>query len=129
MLGELIGEFRGKNTGYRILPDGKIENSGQGTGKILGTDAAIMFTAVSVAMPDGTFVGEGNGVITTMEGEIAHLKTTSVAWATAKGGTTRSASTQTTTSQKLARLNKVLLIHEYDTTMDDTWVGKIWEWK
>jgi hypothetical protein len=36
MLGELIGEFKGKNTGYRVLPDGKIETSGHGTGKILG---------------------------------------------------------------------------------------------
>jgi hypothetical protein len=38
MLGELIGEFKGKNTGYRVLPDGKIESTAQGTGKILGID-------------------------------------------------------------------------------------------
>jgi hypothetical protein len=36
MLGDLIGEFKGKNTVYRVLSNGKIETSGQGTGKILG---------------------------------------------------------------------------------------------
>ena len=36
MLGELIGEFKGRNTAYRVLPDGKMEASAQGTGKILG---------------------------------------------------------------------------------------------
>ena len=36
MVGELIGEFKGKNIGYRVLPDGKMEVSGQGTGKSYG---------------------------------------------------------------------------------------------
>jgi hypothetical protein len=35
MLGELIGEFKGKNTSSRVRPDGKIETSGESTGKIL----------------------------------------------------------------------------------------------
>jgi hypothetical protein len=33
MLGELIGEFKGKNTEWRVLPDGKIETTAQGTGR------------------------------------------------------------------------------------------------
>ena len=33
MEGELIGEFKGKNTVYRVLPDGIMEVSNQGMGK------------------------------------------------------------------------------------------------
>jgi hypothetical protein len=34
-----------------------------------------------------------------------------------------------TSSQKFARLNKVVGMHEYETDMQDNWTGKIWEWK
>ena len=70
---DLIGEFKGKNTVYRVLPDGEIETSGQGTGKIMGVDAMMLFTTVGI-MTDGLFIGEGTGVITTMAGETVTLK-------------------------------------------------------
>ena len=129
MLGDLIGEFKGKNTVYRVLSDGKIETSGQGTGKILGLDAVIMFTDVSMTMPNGTFVGESNGLISTMEGDSVTMKMTGIAWSSGKGGTSRGASTQMTQSQKLMPLNKVICLHEYETDMNGDWTGKIWEWK
>jgi hypothetical protein len=34
-----------------------------------------------------------------------------------------------TQSKKLERLNKVVGMHEYQTDMEDNFVGKIWEWK
>jgi hypothetical protein len=37
-LGELVGEGRGKITTMRVLPDGKIEVSEQGMGKLLGSE-------------------------------------------------------------------------------------------
>ena len=46
MLGDLIGEFKGKNIGWRVLPDGKIETTAQGMGKILGIDAFLISTSV-----------------------------------------------------------------------------------
>jgi hypothetical protein len=128
MLGELIGEFKGKNTGYRVLPDGKIETSGQGTGKILGIDAFMLSTSVG-SMANGLFVGEVNTVITTMDGDAVMMKGNAIGWPSGKGGTTRGASYQTTQSQKLARLNKVIGLHEYETDMTDNWTGKMWEWK
>jgi hypothetical protein len=66
VLGELIGEFKGKNIGWRVLPDGKIETTAQGTGKILGTDAFLISTSVGT-MTNGVFMGETNSVFTTME--------------------------------------------------------------
>jgi hypothetical protein len=128
MLGDLIGEFKGKNTAYRVLPDGKMEVSGQGAGKILGIDAVMYFTVVST-MQNGIFVGEGNGIIMTKDGDTVIMKSNSIAWSTGKGGTTRSTSLQTTQSQKLIRLNKVIGLLEYETDMNDNWTGKMWEWK
>jgi len=128
MMGDLIGEFKGKNTTYRVLPDGNIETSGQGTGKILGIDAFIMFTTVATTTT-GVFVGEGNGLITTMNGEKVIMKMDSISWQSEKGGVTRGASYQMTDSEKLMRLNKVIGLHEFETDEMGNWTGKIWEWK
>ena len=128
MLGELIGEFKGKNTGWRVLPDGKIETTAQGTGKILGVDAFLLSTSVGT-MANGIFMGEVTSVITTMDGDAVMMKGNAVGWPSGNGGTTRAASIHTTQSQKLARLNKVVGLHEYETDMNDNWTGKIWEWK
>jgi hypothetical protein len=128
MLGELIGEFKGKNTGWRVLPDGKIETTAQGTGKILGVNAFLVSTSVGT-MANGIFMGEVNSVFTTMEGETIVSKGIAVGFPSGNGGATRAASIHTTQSQKLARLNKVVGMHEYETDMQDNWTGKIWEWK
>ena len=128
MLGELIGEFKGKNTGWRVLPDGKIETTAQGTGKILGVDAFVLSTSVG-SMANGIFMGNVTSVITTMEGETMMMKGIAVGWPSGNGGATRAASIHMTQSQKLARLNKAVGMHEYETDMNDNWTGKIWEWK
>ncbi len=125
---DLIGEFKGKNTVYRVLPDERMETSGQGTGKIMGMDAFIMFTTVGT-MASGTFMGEGNGIITTMTGETIAIKMSAIGYPSGNGGISRGASTQVTQSQTLIRLNKAILLHEYLTDMGDNWTGKIWEWK
>jgi len=129
MLGELIGEFKGKNTGYRMLPDGKMEVTAQGTGKILGVDGFLLSTSVGTMGADGVFMGEGNGSIMTMEGEVLLMKGIAIGYPSGKGGTTRTATVHTTQSKKLARLNKVVGVHEYETDMQDNWTAKIWEWK
>jgi len=128
MLGELIGEFTGKNTSSRVLPDGKIEVSNQGTGKLLGMDAFIMSTAVATTS-NGTYMGEVNSIITLTDGNSIMLKGNAVSWASEKGGITRAGTIQTTSSEKLMPLVKMVLVHEYETDMMNNWIGKIWEWK
>ncbi len=128
MLGELIGEFTGKNTITRVLADGKMETSNQGLGKILGKDAFIMSTA-TVTISNGVFMGEVNSVITTIEGDSMMLKGNAVSWQGGKGGITRAATIQTTHSEMLLRLLKVVAVHEYETDEMGNWKGKIWEWK
>ena len=128
MLGELIGEFKGKNTGWRVLPDGKIETTAQGTGKLLGMGAFVLSTSVGT-MANGIFMGEVNTMINTMDGSVVMMKGIAVGYPSGNGGSTRAASIHTTQSEKLARLNKVVGMHEYETDMADNWTGKIWEWK
>jgi hypothetical protein len=124
----LIGEFKGKNTTYRVLPDGIMEVSGQGTGKILGLDAFLATTSIGV-MEGGVFSGEVNTSITTMQGDTLLMKAIVIGYPSGNGGLSRGASLQTTTSEKLMELNKAILLHEYMTDMLDTWTGKIWQWK
>jgi hypothetical protein len=129
MLGELIGEFKGKNTGWRVLSDGKIETTAQGTGKLLGMDVWIVNTTGG-SMTNGLFMGEVSSFITTMTSDTAMAKGNAIAWSDGKGGgTTRAATIYTTNAPKLARLNKVIGIQEYDTDMENNFTGKIWEWK
>ena len=125
---ELIGEFKGKNTAFRVLPDGQMEVSGQGMGKIMGIDAAIIFTTVS-SSAGGVYVGEGTGIINTLSGETVTLQMNSIGWPGGKSGLSRGASINITASDKLMRLNKIILLHEYVTDMNNDWMGKIWEWK
>jgi hypothetical protein len=128
MEGELIGEFKGKNTTYRVLPDGVMEVSGQGTGKILGMDAFLATTSIGI-MENGVFSGEVNSSITTMDGQMVTMQAVAIGYPSGNGGLSRGASIQTTASEKFIRLNKAILLHEYQTDMTDNWTGKIWEWK
>jgi hypothetical protein len=74
-------------------------------------------------------MGEGNGQIWTKDGDIVIAKSYSISWSSEKRETTRSPSFQETQSKKLARLNKVICLYEYETDMNDNWTGKISEWK
>ena len=128
MVEELIAEFKGKNTVYRVLPDGLMEVTGQGKGKILGVEAFLASTSIGV-MENGLFSGEVNASKTTMDGQTITMKAYAVGYPSGSGGVTRAASVQTTTADKLMHLNKAILLHEYQTDMTDNWTGKIWEWK
>ena len=128
MLGELIGEFKGRNIAWRVLPDGKIETTAQGMGKLLGVDTFILSTSVGT-MANGIFMGEVNSAFTTMEGDTIMSKGVAVGYPSGNGGATRAASIHMTQSKKLERLNRVVGMHEYQTDMEDNFVGKIWEWK
>jgi hypothetical protein len=125
---ELIGEFKGKNTAYRVLPDGRMETMGQGVGKILGVDAFVVSTAVGT-MANGVFAGEVNAIITTNTGDSILMKGTAVGYPSADGGISRGGSIQMTQSQKFAQLNKMVCLTEFVTEMTDNWTGKIWQWK
>lgn len=113
MESELIGEFKGQNTLYRVLPDGVMEVTGQATGKILGIAAFLASTSIGV-MENGMFSREVNTAITTMEGDTLLMRAIAIGYPWGDGGgLTRAASVQTTSVGKLSQLNQAMLLHEY----------------
>jgi hypothetical protein len=125
---ELIGEFKGKNTVYRVLPDGNMEVTGAGTGKFLGVDAFVASTSIGT-MTKGVFSGEVYALITTKDGQTVFCKSNGVGYPSGNGGLSRAASVQVAQSENFSWLNKAILIHEFITDITDNWVGKIWAWK
>jgi hypothetical protein len=135
MLGEQIGEETGQITGTRVLPDEgagpKVEVSFQSSGTLLGVHESNMGTYVSVARPDGTLFGEGQGVIMTDEGEVVTWRGQGVGRLTGHGmaASWRASIYSQTTSERLARLNSVAGMVEFEADESGKIAAKSWEWK
>lgn len=106
MIGELIAEFRGTTTSVGVLSEGRVEASEQGSGTILGIEATIMAAAVSTPMPNGIVTGEGDALVTTVDGEVVMIRKSGIGWSTGKGrkASKRGVFFHLTQSQRLARL-------------------------
>jgi hypothetical protein len=133
MLGELIGESRGKRTGRRVLSvdNGfKVEVAFESNGKLLGIDAMEVGTYWAVSRPDGTLYGEGHGVIIGADGNNATWKGQGVGKFVEGGAVSyRGAVYYSTASPKLARLNSVAAVFEFDVDAEGNTQSKLWEWK
>jgi hypothetical protein len=134
MLGEQIYEAHGKRTGRRVLStdgDGfKVEVSFEATGKLLGFEAFEIGTYWSVSRPDGTLYGEGQGVVLTPDGGMATWKAGGIGKFVGGGAVSyRGAVYYTTATPKLARLNAVAGVFEYDVDVEGNTHTKLWEWK
>jgi hypothetical protein len=133
MLGELIGELRGNRTGRRVLsttPAFRVEVSVELSGQLLGIEVNHVATYWSEVRPDGTLYGEGEGVDVTKDGDIATWKGQGVGKFVGGGAVSyRGALYYSTTSPKLARLNTVAAVFEYDVDANGNAHAKLWEWK
>lgn len=131
MIGEVIGEYKGKITGTRVLAEGKMESSYAGAGTLLGKEATIMATAVFFLTPTGVNMLEGNGVTTTVEGESAMYKFNGIGWSTGKGlkSSIRGAVYFMTNSPKLVSLNKTVGVWEWENSENGDFSVKVWAWK
>ncbi len=135
MLGEMIGEGKGKLHGVRVLPsDGagtQVEVSFMGAGKVLGQEVSEVGTYVSTLTPQGVLNGVGQGLITTKNGEVATWTGTGVGKSTGPGmaASWRGSLCYQTTSQQLARLNKMAVIFEHEVDESGNTTEKLWEWK
>jgi hypothetical protein len=135
MLGDVLGEERGQTTGMRVLPSEgegpKVEASFQASGQLLGMEATDMGTYVSVVRPDGTLFGDGQGVSMTPDGDVATWRGQGVGRFTGQGTAVnwRGAIYYQSASAKLARLNGVAAIFEFDVDKDGKTNAKTWEWK
>lgn len=134
MLGELIVEEKGKITGRRVVPSkggaSRVEVSFQANGKILGIEHRVLVTYWSVVQPNGFLYGEGQGVVMTKDGDQATFLGQGTGKFKPGGGVSyRGAVYYQTASPKLARLNGIAAVFEYETDANDNTSAKSWEWK
>jgi len=134
MLGELLLEEKGKISGYRVVPSRgggqRVEVSFQASGKVLGIEHRTLATYWSVVQPNGFLYGEGQGVVMTKDGDRATWVGQGAGRFKPGGGVSwRGAVYYQTASAKLARLNGIAAVFEYETDANDNTSGKLWEWK
>ncbi|HKN39765.1 MAG TPA: hypothetical protein VJ456_11720 [Acidimicrobiia bacterium] len=135
MLGELLSEDRGQITNTRVLPSEpgqgpRLEISFESHGTLLGIDYQEVATYTGMARPDGTILGEGQGLVTSSSGDLATWRGTGVGHMTETGGTEfRGAIYFETASANWARLNGVAGVFEYAADASGKTESKVWEWK
>ena len=134
MLGELIIEEKGKITGRRVIPSKgggqRVEVSFQASGKVLGIEHRVLTTYWAVVQPNGFLYGEGQGLVMTKDGDRATLVGQGAGRFKPGGGVSwRGAVYYQTASPKLARLNGIAVVFEFDTDANDNTSAKYWEWK
>jgi hypothetical protein len=135
MLGEKIGETTGKTVGMRVLPHDdhgpRMEITIQQEGKILGVDVVDHGTYESTLQPGNYFSGTGRGIFMTKDGEGGTWTATGTGHPTGKGSAAkwRGSVFYQTPSQKLARLNGMCVLFEYDVDENGNSKGAVHEWR
>lgn len=134
MLGDKVGEDRGRVAGRRVLPsDGqgpKVETSFESTGALLGINMTNIGTYRAVARPDGTLFGEGQGVLMGQGGEMASWVGQGVGKFTSAGGISfRGAVYYQSAAPAWARLNGLAVVYEHEVDAKGEIHNQLWEWK
>jgi len=132
MLGELLSETRGKRIVRRVLSTEppKAEVSFEESGMTLGVATTGFGTYCAVVRSDGTTYGEGEGLTMTQDGEMVTWKGSGLGTFKEGGALSyRGILYFRTASQKLARLNAVPGVFEYEVDPQGNTHTKIWEWK
>ena len=134
-LGDLVLDETGTVTGIRVLSadasGSKLEVCLRTSGTIRGVAESTFWTYTQLIRPDGSVYGQGEGVMTTQDGNVIHLIGHGSGQAPAPGGTTnfRTMLHAHSTSAKYADLNSIGLVGNYDVAADGSAVNKGWEWK
>jgi len=133
MLGEQVGENKGKRTSRRVLSVSggfTAEVSFESAGKLLGVDTNEIGTYTSSSRPDGTLYGQGQGVVLAADGTSATWQGSGVGKFIGGGAVSyRGAIYYYSDSPKLARLNGVAVAFEFDVDAQGNTHSKLWEWK
>ena len=132
MLGEQVAEMSGKRVVRRVVSSEplKVEVSWEESGKVLGMQCVGFGTYASTPRPDGSLYGEGQGAITTLEGDLVTWKGSGLGKFKQGGAIAyRGVVYYQTASPKLARLNGMAAVFEYDVDAESKTATKIWEWK
>ncbi len=135
MLGEQIGEFRGKRVGMRVLPpeggSPRMETTYQETGRLLGIDVVNSLTFVVTMGMGGVMHADGHIIVMARDGNGAMGRLTAIVRPTGKGtaGSVRGSVYFQTLSEKFARLNVVPGVFEAEEDENGNTQVRLWEWK
>ena len=134
MLGEMIGEDKGKITTYRVLGTrgggNRVAVSMKATGKFLGIEFSELVTYSSVVKHAGHLYGEGRGVCMTKDGESASWVGQGVGHFKQGGGMSwRGTIYFESASPRFAKLNGMASVFEHESDANDNTSSKYWEWK
>jgi hypothetical protein len=134
MLGEKVGEAKGKVTLQRVLPNPggppKMETTFQQSGTLLGVATTETGTYSAVLRPDGTLFGEGQGIVMSADGDAASWVGQGVGTLKKDGAVSfRGALYTQTASPKWARLNTYAEVYEFEVDAQGNTRGQVFEWK
>lgn len=132
MIGEQIGETRGKRLVRRVLSTEPptAEVSFEDSGQLFGVSTTGMGTYTSVINPDGSIFGQGQGINMTPDGDGIAWKGSGFGKFGAGGAVSyRGMLFFKSNSPKLAHANNVCGAFEYEVDASGNTVSKIWEWK
>jgi hypothetical protein len=136
-IGELIEDSTGKITGQRVLDVEipKMETSFAMEGNYRGISCTHVGTYTSVLREGGVLYGEGQGIITTKDGQgMATWTGQGIGKFTAPGkvsfrGSIFLRTPSTSQGGKLSSLNNMVGVFEYEVDEMGSCFTKSWEWK
>jgi hypothetical protein len=135
MLGDKIGEASGKITGMKVLEyageKSRFEVTFQGRGQISGVAMMDIGSYVQEVRPNQVLYGEGGPLWMTEEGELLSWKGFGVGHSTGPGFSASFGvcGAIQTSSAKLAHLNGVAAVGEYQIDEEGGYRWTLWEWK
>jgi hypothetical protein len=132
MLGEQIGELKGKVIGQRVLnvEGPTMETNVSAKETIKGNQVNLSLTYVARPTSPGVLHGRGQGVIMAGESEMAAYTGEGMGRITASGIKWRAALFYRTSSTgRLASINNVVGVVEAEVDNEGNFSEKTWEWK
>ena len=137
MLGQLLFESKGKIIGQRVLSvengNPKRETSIEGTGVFTGSlEVTTIWTYWSIQRPDGTSYSQGEGVIATKDGREVATATGHAEGKMVDLEKMRYVGAiiyETHSENKLAFLNHLVGVHEFEVDSSGNYEHGLWEWK
>ena len=136
MLGDKLGELRGKVTGQRVLPPAglgpKVETSFEISGTLRDVAVTMLGTYWSTVWPDGSLYGEcpDQGLLMSGDGALGQWSGTGVGSFTGDGPAVsfRGAIYVHGATGALAALNGVAIVYEWDIDAQGNGQAAFWEW-
>jgi len=131
MLGELIGESKGRRIVRRVISidPPTAEVSFEDSGHLFGVPITGIGTYTSIVRPDGSIYGEGQGINMTQDGEAIRWTGTGLGRFGPGGAVSyRGMLFFQTNSQKIS-LGSACGAFEYEVDPAGSTTSKVWEWK